>query len=208
MLGPAHDGRVILLLEGLCKSKGQSSVIESLKRSDNTLLVKMRRQVFDSLEDTALGGACFEPIIPKIRGKDSKVKAQVYRQLTTGQQALFMFSAYYHHARNSLAEFYWWSAYFLAQPKAWSAIKVGLRYFRADAMLRLLEEMEGILEAWNHPRSLESFDVSDKDLDNDSELLASVRPLYTLFNEISPATLQMIGEHIRNNPDEFIQFED
>jgi hypothetical protein len=81
-------------------------------------LVKIRRQEFDSLEDAALGRACFEPIIPKIRGKDNVVKAQVYKQLTTGQQALFMFNAYYNHASNSLAEFYWWTAYYPAQPKA------------------------------------------------------------------------------------------
>lgn len=58
------------------------------------MLVKMRRQVFDSLEDTALRGACFEPFIPKIRGKDDTVKLQVYKELTTGQKALFMFNAY------------------------------------------------------------------------------------------------------------------
>jgi hypothetical protein len=167
----------------------------------------MRRQVFDSLEDKALGGACFEPIIPKIRGKNNTVKTQVYKQLTTGQQALFMFHVFYNHASKSLAEFYWWSAYFLAQPKAWSEIKVGLRYFRADAMLQLLEEMEGILKARNHPNSFGRFDVSYKDLDNDSELLASVSPLNTIFHEISPAILKRIGKYIRNNPSEFIQFE-
>lgn len=172
------------------------------------MLVKMRRQEFDSLEDTALGRTCFEPIIPKIRGKDNTVKAKVYKKLTTGQQALFMFHAYYNHASNSLAEFYWWSTYYLAQPKAWSEIKAGLRYFRADAMLRLLEKMEGTLKARNRPNSFEEFDVSYKDLDNDSELFASVSSLNTIFHEISPAILKRIGEYIRNSPNEFIQFED
>jgi hypothetical protein len=136
------------------------------------------------------------------------VKEEVYKQLTTGQQALFMFHVYYNHASNSLAEFYWWSAYFLAQPNAWAEIKAGLRYFRADAMLRLIEDMKGILEVRDYPRSLEKFDVSYKDLDNDSELLASVGPLNSIFNEISPATLKIIGEYIRNNRNEFIHLQD
>ncbi|HWO96497.1 MAG TPA: hypothetical protein VNM45_09215 [Bacillus sp. (in: firmicutes)] len=170
------------------------------------MLVKMRRQVFDSLEDTALGRACFEPVIPKIRGKDSTVKTQVYKQLSTGQKALFMFNAYYNHASNSLQEFYWWSAYFLAQPKAWSEIKAGLRYFKADAMLVLLEEMEKLLKARN-PDGVETFDASYKDLDHDADLSSSASSLYAIFHEISPAILKRIGKYIRNNPTEFVQFE-
>lgn len=168
------------------------------------MLVKMRRQVFDSLEDTALGGACFEPFIPKIRGKDDTVKLQVYKELTTGQKALFMFKAYYNHASQSLAEFYWWSAHFLAQPKAWPEIKAGLRYFETYAMLEVLEELEEILEAKIHPNG---FDVSYKDLDQDSKLLSSISSLNTIFHEISPATLKKVGAHIRNNPNEFLQLE-
>lgn len=172
----------------------------------NILLVKMRRQVFDFLEDTALGRACFEPVIPKIRGKDGTVKTEIYRQLSTGQKALFMFNAYYNHASNSLPEFYWWSAYFLSQPKAWSEIKVGLRYFKADAMLVLLEEMEKLLKA-KSPDEFKTFDASYKDLDHDSELLSSAGSLYAIFHEISPAILKRIGTCIRNNPTEFVQFE-
>ena len=168
------------------------------------MLVKMRRKVFDSMEDTALVGACFDPFIPKIRGKDDTVKLQVYKRLTTGQKALFMFNAYYNHARQSLAEFYWWSAHFLAQPKAWSEIKAGLRYFKADIMLEVLEKMEEILKA---TKCSDDFDASYKDLDYDSELLSSVSSLRTLFHEISQATLKKIGAYIRNNPNEFLQLE-
>jgi hypothetical protein len=75
-------------------------------------------------------------------------------------------------------------------------------------MLRLLEKMEEILKARNQPNSFERFDVSYTDLDNDSELLSSVSSLNTIFHEISPAILRRIGVYIRNNPNEFIQFED
>lgn len=169
------------------------------------MLIEIKKQEFDALENTALGRMCFEPIVPMIRGKDNTVKTQVYKQLTTGQQALFMFNAYYNHASNSLTEFYWWSAYYIAQPKAWSEIKNSLQYFQATSMLQLLEKTEELLQAKKHPTCLAEFDVSYKDLDQDPDLLASVRLLTSTFQEIAPATLDKIGTRIRKNPNEFIQ---
>lgn len=180
------------------------------------MLVTMKRQVFDVLDHEAIGEVCIEPAIQRIkqerselfRGKEVTGQSQVYAQLTGGQRALLMFRVFYNHAHVSMADFYWRSAYFLAQPKTWSEIKAGLRYFGADAMLRVFEEMEGVLEASNHPRSLETFDVSHNHLDNDPELFTSVSPLYVTFHEIAPATLKRIGEYIRNNPVEFVKLED
>lgn len=172
------------------------------------MLTKMKRQVFDSLEDSALGGVCFEPIIPMVRGKDITVKKNIYRQLTSGQKALFMFFAYYNHARNSLAEFYWWTAYYYAQPQAWSEIKAGLRYFKANAMLQLFEKAEELLNEKKFSNRLEGFNVSYKDLDNDPELFTSMTQLSHRFQEITPDVLKKIGEHIKCNPNEYIQFED
>ncbi|MFD2444852.1 hypothetical protein ACFSO7_12855 [Bacillus sp. CGMCC 1.16607] len=172
------------------------------------MMVKMNRKLFDSLEDIELGGKCFEPIIPLIRGKDNWVKTQVYNKLTKGQQALFMFCAYYNHVSKSLVEFYWWSAYYLAQPKIWSELKLGLQYFKADAMIRLLDDIEERLKDWDHPRNIETFDVSYRDLGNDPELQTIVSSLNTQFNNISPEILIQIGYYIRENPHEFIEFED
>ncbi|MFX3659005.1 MAG: hypothetical protein ACE3JN_02795 [Ectobacillus sp.] len=170
--------------------------------------IQISRQQFDSLDDRLLGEACFAPIIPEIRGKDTAAKKEVYDRLTAGQRALFMFSAYYNHAKNSLAEVYWWSAYFLAQPKVWTELKAGLRYFGADEMLQVLEEMERTLKTRNHLRGLGKFDASYKDIDEDTGLLAAVSSLHAVFQEISPAVLQKIGQCIRSNPSEFVQFDD
>jgi hypothetical protein len=167
----------------------------------------MKRQVFDSLDHDALGWACIEPAILQIRGKDLTVKSEVYAQLNTGQRALLMFRVLYDHARNSVTEFYCWVAYLLEQPKTWAEIRIGLRYFGDDAMLRLLENMKGVLEANQHVGA-EMRDVSFKDLEDDLELLASVSRLYALFQEIAPETLKRISAHIRNNPGEFVQIED
>ncbi|MFF2445855.1 hypothetical protein ACFVSW_02050 [Neobacillus sp. NPDC058068] len=172
------------------------------------MFIKMNKQEFDTLEDEALVAICFEPFISKIRGKSNTVKQEVYKQLNTGQKALFMFSVYFNHARNSLAEFYWWSAYYLAQPNAWSEIKSALRYFKAEEMQRLVEEIERVLVTRDFPSNLEEFNVSYNDLENDPQLLATIGPLNTIFTGISPATLKIIGEYIRNNPLEFICIED
>lgn len=168
----------------------------------------MNRQVFDSLEDEALGGACFEPFIPLIRGKDIKVKDELFQKLTAGQKALFIFYAYYNHAKNSAAEFYWWGAYYYAQPRAWKAIKNGLEYFGANKMLCLFEKLEQLFEAGNFSRSLEDFNVSYNDIEKDHELMKFIGPLHIDFTEISPKTLKVIGEKIRSKPSEYIQIMD
>lgn len=172
------------------------------------MMVKMRREDFDSLEDVALVRGIFEPIIPKIRGKSITVKQEIYQQLTREQQALFMFNAYYNHASNSLAEFYWWSAYYWAQPKTWSALKAGLRFFKADTLIQLLDDMEKIFISRKDQRSLEEFKVTYQDLDHNAELLASVSSLNTILHEISPAILKKIGMYIRTYPHEFIELEE
>lgn len=172
------------------------------------MLIKMNREFFDSLEDTKLPKVCFEHIIPLIRGKNSTVKENVYRQLTRGQKALFMFNAYYNHASNSPAEFYWWSCYYLAQPKAWSAIIEGLRHFETESMVQFLGEVEELLLEVIPMEKLVKSEFLYKDIESNSKLNALINQLYTKFINISPVTLKKIGEMIRNNPNEFIQFED
>jgi hypothetical protein len=163
-------------------------------------------QTFDSTADIDLGNACFAPVIPLIRGKSMVVKEQVYRELSAGQKALFMFYAYYNHACHSVQEFFWWSAYDYAQPKAWDTLKNALRYFGGASMLEVLEEMENVLERNGFPRSLEGFSLSPEELDRRPELLPVVQALYARFAEVSAATLIRIGETIRSRPGEFIRF--
>lgn len=168
----------------------------------------MKKEYFHSLHDSSLPRACFEPIIPLIRGKDSMVKDNIYRQLSTGQKALFMFNVYYNHASNSQVEFYWWSCYYLTQTKSWSALLEGLKYFNTNSMGQLLSELEEILYEVNPLLKLPSPDFSYKDLENNLDLNTQICRLYTQFKDISPSTLKDISEVIRSNPTEFIQFID
>lgn len=180
------------------------------------MLLKISRQEFDLIDDTALWSACFEPIIKVYKAKMSEqihlseheIKSQFYKEMTDGQRALFMFLAFYNHAKKSLEEFYWWNAYYLAQPKIWSAISAGLQYFNADSMLLVFKEMKVLLIEKNYPQSLVKFNATHEDLNHDSELHKMICPLNTQFTDISLATLKRIGEYIRTHPKEFIQFED
>ncbi|MFB7305171.1 DMP19 family protein [Heyndrickxia sporothermodurans] len=172
------------------------------------MLIKMNSKSFHSFKDKALPRACFEHIIPLIRGKNNTVKVSIYSQLSRGQKSLFMFNAYFNHASNSLAEFYWWSSYYIAQPNAWSEIIKALQYFNAERMLNIIVEIEEVLKEKKQKECLENFESSYKDLESNPDLHTIVNRLFTNFNEISSATLTTIGEYIRNNPLEFIQFED
>ncbi len=172
------------------------------------MLVTMKRQVFNSLDHAALIRACTEPTLQQIRAKHPTVKSQVLAQCTPGQQALVMFLVLYNHAGDSAADLYCWVSYLLREPNTWSAIKAGSRYFGDGAMLQLLEEIEGVLEARHHQADAGRRDVLPWDLDNDPELLASISQLNATFHEIAPTTLKLIGVYIRNNPSEFVLIED
>ncbi|TMD61668.1 MAG: hypothetical protein E6I91_17315 [Chloroflexi bacterium] len=135
------------------------------------------------------------------------MKPQVIAQLTNGQKAQFMFRVLYNHTGNSVVDFYCWVSYLLAEARTWSGIQGGLRYFGDVAMLRLLGETESFLAAKNRLGDAQWRDAFPQDLDDDAELLASVSRLNATFHEIAPATLKLIGAYIRNNPNDFVQFD-
>ncbi|MBS4172240.1 hypothetical protein [Bacillus sp. FJAT-49736] len=170
------------------------------------MLITMSRDHFNSLKDEELPRACFEHIIPLIRGKNTSVKEEIYKKLSKKQKALFMFNAYYNHAINSLVEFYWWSSYYLAQPNAWSEIKKALQYFNAELMLHIILEIEEALKDKIEVEYMESFEVPYKELQRNPELYNTINRIFTNLNEISLSTLTIIGKNIRNNPYEFIYF--
>jgi hypothetical protein len=151
------------------------------------MLPTMKQQVFETVGNTELGWACMAPIMEPLRGKHPNVKLQVYTSLTHGQQILFMFYAYYNHAIHTLEEFRWWSSYYLSEPNMWSEIKARLTDFGEDHLLRLLKETEDAIK---------------------EELDESLISQYTRFHEITPMTLNRIGDYIRKNPNEFVLLEE
>ncbi|WCK56225.1 hypothetical protein PP175_10070 [Aneurinibacillus sp. Ricciae_BoGa-3] len=174
------------------------------------MLVKMKWDAFNTLQDEALGLACFEPInqaYKEIQTRGDDFSTGLYQRLSDGQKALFIFRAYYTHVRKSAADLYWWSAYFMAQPGRWPALKNGLRLFGDRATRYLLEDLEASLRERNHPRNLENFDVSTQDLRYDPELCSSVSSLYAQLHEAAPITIKIIADYIRNHPGDFVQIQ-
>lgn len=170
-------------------------------------MVKMKRQVFDSLDHVTLVEVCIEPVLQRIRGKNPTVKKQVCMELTAGQGALLMFRVIHDHAIHSVEEFYLWFSDLLAHSDYWPEIKSGMRHLRADNMLRFLAETEDFFEARNRQEDASWRDVRPRDLEEDAELLTAVGRLHAMLQEIAPATLKRIGDYIRYNPGEFVRIE-
>lgn len=180
------------------------------------MLIKVKKQDFDLRTNHDLSQRCFEPLVNIYKSQVyqetnlslSQIKERFYVHLTEGQRALFMFYAYYNHVSQSLIEFYWWSAYFMAQPKSWSALKDGIRYFNDDSILLLLNETEQVLLQHNHPETIENFKITRGELHQNEKLQASFETLYTKFHDISPKTINKMNDFIKINIHEFVELED
>ena len=172
------------------------------------MLVTMKRQVFDSLDPAALAWECIGPIALPLRGKHSSMKSQVYAQLTAGQQALFVVQVLFNHAGEEAAELYCWVSTLRRDPHAWGAIKAGVRYFGDEAMMRLLEQIESVLEARHQQEETAQRDALPWDLDEDPELFTSMSQLNTTFHALAPTSLKLMGEYIRKALSEFVLIED
>lgn len=175
---------------------------------------KVKKQDFNSITHADLSTKCFEPLIKHYKKRmaeqtdSTQIKEQFYGELTEGQRALFMFYAYYNHISKSSMEFFWWSAYFMAQPKSWSAIKAAFNFFEDTNMLVLLEKIELILKQHQFPETLESFTITREDLAYNKELYASIQSLYMLFEVTSPLTIKNINNIIEKNLHDFVEIVD
>lgn len=94
------------------------------------------------MDDASLVWACIEPVIVKVRGKDLTAKMEVYSHLNEAQRALFMFQILYGHALRGIAGVFNELSYLLAIPAVWQELKESLLFFKADAMAKVLGEME------------------------------------------------------------------
>ncbi|MFJ7661947.1 hypothetical protein ACIQXW_06035 [Lysinibacillus sp. NPDC097162] len=177
------------------------------------MLVKMKKQGFN-LTASDLSDKCFEPLIHLYKmgisneTDTTQFKEQFYMQLSQGQRALFVFYTYYNHASKSLIEFYWWSAYYYAQPKSWLALKASAKYFEDKSLLVLFEKIEQVFLQNNYPNTLENFTVIREDLDKNKEIQASIISLHTMFDQIIPLTVRKINDRIEKNIQEFVELID
>ncbi|MFD0770343.1 hypothetical protein ACFQZ1_16360 [Bacillus sp. CGMCC 1.60114] len=95
----------------------------------------------------------------------------------------------------------------MAQPQSWTALKAGIRYFKDESMLLLLEKIERELKYYNHPETLEDFSIRREELDKNKRLQTSIKSLHIIFENTSPFTIKRINSHIEKNLQDFVEIE-
>ena len=172
------------------------------------MLVKIRRNDFEVLNDVSLIWACIEPTIQLIRGKNFIVKSEVYAHLTTGQQALLMFQVLYGHTTKGIEEFYSHLSYLLSNKGVWSQLKNGMQYFGDYEMLHILEKMDGIFQSLKTEKFIEAVEQHNVLIAKNPELSASMIILNQSLSDVFPSSIKRVATYIRKNPDEFVQIID
>ncbi|WP_282940848.1 hypothetical protein [Paenibacillus sp. RC67] len=158
------------------------------------MLLEIEQQEFNSLGSTELFIRCTEPTLVQMRVSDPSEKIQIMTELNRSQQAMFMFRLLY-PAQNSAVDYYSWLSYLIEQPGYWSGVISGLRFFSEYSLIQLLEESETILEA--HDKGIQP--------EHNTELQASLHPLFARFQSLLPESIERISGYIRSNPEEFVQ---
>lgn len=177
------------------------------------MLIEINKQAID-LTAADLGQQCFKPLIDFYKKGMSNAtdiapyKEHFYEQLSHGQQALFVFYTYFNHASKSLLEFYWWSAYYYAQPKSWLALKASANYFENEPVRAIFEKIEQLFQQHHYPQALANFTITREDLAKNSALQATIFSLHTQFEQTTPLTLKLINDHIEKNIHDFVQLID
>jgi hypothetical protein len=162
------------------------------------LIVRIDKKVFDSLPVDAVGHACFAPMVPVYQGGMRQqhaqgvyeYRAEFYKSLSQGQQALLGFFTYYDHAINSNEEFHRISNQYISQ-HIFGIVKKGAEYFTDNDMCQLLLRIEQAII------TNDKYDIINLSLDE----------LYKELCQIAPCTLTRIGTCIKENPEKFICFD-
>lgn len=180
------------------------------------LQIKINKDEFETIKFEELSLTCFEPLIKNYKNRLAEqdypnvhqIRESFYGELTRGQQALFMFYAYYNHVSKSLTEFYWWSAYFMAQPKSWSAIKNSFLQFEDESMYQFLGKFETKLKQYGHPETLEAFEITREGFEQDKLLYSDIKSLHHEFEKASPMTIHKLNTYIHKNLQSFLDIEE
>jgi hypothetical protein len=172
------------------------------------MLVMINREVFNSLDNISLIWTCIEPTIKQIRGKNFMVKREFSSHLSNSQRSLLMFQILYGHTVNGVIEFYNHLSYILSEKGIWSELKKGMEYFDEYPMANLITEIEDTYHTIEKNYCKEGSGCLDiTNINKDSELKIKIDNLNKCLSGLLPAAIKSISSYIRNNPDEFVQFE-
>ncbi|NIK71267.1 aminoglycoside phosphotransferase (APT) family kinase protein [Paenibacillus sp. BK720] len=170
------------------------------------MLVTMSRKQLSELGDDELRQACIGPVADQIRGKSMAVKSEALARLNRPQKALFMFSAWYDHAKHSPMELYCWSAHVLSQPGYADGVMKAIRYFGAETMHGILDELRLLLDAHVVRQGRALSEVTFKDLELDDKLCLHIEDCYRRLQAETPDCLRRLAQYIRAHADDFISF--
>lgn len=172
------------------------------------MLITINRELFNSLDNISLIWTCIEPTINQIRGKNFMVKREFSSYLSNSQRSLLMFQILYGHTVNGVIEFYNHLSYILSEKGIWSELKKGIEYFGEYSLANLIVEIEDAYHTIEKNHCKEGSGCADlTNINKDSELNLRIDTLNKRLSELLPSAIKSISSYIRNNPDEFVQFE-
>lgn len=155
------------------------------------------------LSSPELSWLCIKPMLLEVRAKDVDTKLAMYRQLTEGQQALYLFYAFHNHV-NSIEEFYGYSVYYVNELKSWDGMKKGVRYFQDVKMAELLERIEALIIArWTSAGGTQTVPLTD--LVNNQALFREANALFEEYKTQSVRTIARMNQWIMERREQFIE---
>ncbi|QFQ28643.1 hypothetical protein [Bacillus thuringiensis] len=177
------------------------------------MLVTLELKEWENFDDEALFKAVILPTVHEMHSfKNPKNKFEVYKELTLGQRAVFMFWVLYDHSDKEIDQFYTWIPYMReSKQNYWSELKAGIATIEDEALLLFLNDCEktfDFLEQINKKHDPNWKDYSQYDLEKRPELRPYVRNLHQTFEKIVPTTIKIISKYIRNFTNEFVQIKE
>jgi len=166
------------------------------------MIVKLKK---NELQNIQLSWKCIEPMLLAVRGKDYPTKMEMYQKLNEGQKGLYLFYSFHNHA-NTVAEFYWFSNYYITEIQSWSGIKRGVEFYQDTEMVDLLDQIQSFIRKRNQENNSER-KVSPSDLETDEELNFNVKVFFNRYRVLSENTINLMNKWIVNHEEDFIELE-
>ncbi len=155
----------------------------------------------EELYSDQLSWLSVKPMLLSVRGKDVHAKAEVYRQLSEGQRALYLFYSYHNHT-GSLAEFYWFSAYYMIEYKAWDEMKNAVRYFEDPEFVRTLGLVYSAIERKLKVEGNWTM-AKPQDIEMDLEFQAAMQTVYDRYRKLTPQLIKRMNDWVFARREEY-----
>ncbi|WP_438431607.1 hypothetical protein [Gorillibacterium sp. sgz500922] len=155
----------------------------------------------EELQSAEASWLCVKPFLLQVRGKSQSVKNEMYRSLSPGQKALFLFYSYHNHT-DTLEGFFWFTGYHVLELKAWDGIRTGLRFLGESALADDLDELEHWIKRL--PRKSDEPGVADLKALADERVRLEAEERYRRYQELAASAIKRMNEWVREHRQEWI----